>query len=218
MEIPERLVGYRLKLVPVESLKNRDEGLAEAVQAATSWFRFSEKPFRFCNLKSYECEFRNPLVLWNFSAEEQLLKVYFKNKLYKKGQLKLLDISAERFGKLGAGAKKYFVQRFDRYDRRGNPLFFYHPAIPRTYVREYEEKIFWNRLSIPDGQAQSEEKRLSNWLDYGKECELWHYEGCRIKYYSRREKSRRRRQLRSQARAEWEAALDEYRREHEEQF
>ena len=58
IEIPRMLIGYRIKLIPVDSLKNRDDGLTEAVEAATSWFRFSDKPFRFCNLKSYRCEFR----------------------------------------------------------------------------------------------------------------------------------------------------------------
>ncbi len=59
IEIPRMLIGYRIKLIPVDSLKNRDDGLEEAVAASTSWFRFSDKPFRLCNLKSYRCEFRN---------------------------------------------------------------------------------------------------------------------------------------------------------------
>lgn len=73
--------------------------------------------------------------------------------------------------------KKLFVQGFKEYDKRGNPVYIYHPDIPRTYVREYEEKLFWNRLYIPDGQALSEKKKLDNWLNYKRECELWHYEG-----------------------------------------
>ena len=59
IEIPRMLIGYKIKLVPIDSLKNRNDGLAEAVAASTSWFRFSDKPFRLCNLKSYRCEFRN---------------------------------------------------------------------------------------------------------------------------------------------------------------
>ena len=31
-------------------------------------------------------------------------------------------------------AKKYFVQGFKEYDKRGNPVYIYHPNIPRTYV------------------------------------------------------------------------------------
>ena len=50
------------------------------------------------------------------------------------------------------------------------------------------EKIFWNRLYVPDSEAESEVKRLSNWLDYKKECELWHYEGCHTSRYLRWEK------------------------------
>ena len=217
IEIPETLVGYRVKLVPIDSLKNLDEGLCEAVEAATSWFRFSEKPFRFCNLKSYACEFRNDLHhLLDFSLEEKVSELYFRNKVYKKGQLKLLDISEERFQKLKPCAKKYFVQGFDRYDRRGNPVFIYHPDIPRTYVREYEEKLFWNRLYIPNGEAESEAKRLSNWLDYGKECELWHYEGCSTGHYWRRNETHK--QARAKAKSELEKALQEYWSENEEQF
>ena len=60
--IPKTLVGYKVKLVPIESLNNLDDGLAEAVEAASSWFTFSEKPFRFCNLKSYKCEFNNRIL------------------------------------------------------------------------------------------------------------------------------------------------------------
>ena len=46
IEISRMLIGYKIKLIPVDSLKNRDDGLAEAVVASTSWFRFSDKPFR----------------------------------------------------------------------------------------------------------------------------------------------------------------------------
>ena len=38
IEIPRMLIGYKIKLVPVDSLKNCDDGLTEAVEAATSWF------------------------------------------------------------------------------------------------------------------------------------------------------------------------------------
>ena len=62
IEIPRMLIGYRIKLIPVDSLKNRDDGLAEAVAASTSWFRFSDKAFRLCNLKSYRCE------LWHYEG------------------------------------------------------------------------------------------------------------------------------------------------------
>lgn len=54
IEIPRMLIGYRIKLIPVDSLKNRDDGLGEAVAASTSWFRFSDKPFRLCNLKAID--------------------------------------------------------------------------------------------------------------------------------------------------------------------
>ena len=84
VEIPRTLVGYRVRLVPIESLNNIDEGLAEAVEAATSWFRFSEKPFRFCNLKDYKCQFNNRILRWDFSAEEKMKDLYFRNKLYRK--------------------------------------------------------------------------------------------------------------------------------------
>ena len=219
IEIPETLVGYRVKLVPIDSLKNHDEGLCEAVEAATSWFRFSEKPFRFCNLKSYACEFRNDLHhCWDFSLEEKVSEVYFRNKVYKKGQLKLLDICEECFQKLKLCAKKYFVQGFDHYDRRGNPVFIYHPDIPKTYVREYEEKLFWNRLYIPNGEAESEAKRLSNWLDYGKECELWHYEGCSSGHYWRWRRNETHKQARAKAKTELEKELLDYWSENEEQF
>ena len=71
IEIPRTLIGYKIKLVPIDSLKNREDGLAEAVEAATSWFRFSDKPFRFCNLKSYRCEFRNNLHYWDYSTDKR---------------------------------------------------------------------------------------------------------------------------------------------------
>ena len=32
IEIPRILIGYKIKLIPVDSLKNHDEGLAEAVE------------------------------------------------------------------------------------------------------------------------------------------------------------------------------------------
>ncbi|MBO6219110.1 MAG: hypothetical protein J6N81_08400 [Treponema sp.] len=180
VEIPPVLAGYKVKLVPIESLKNHDEGLAEAVEASTSWFRFSERPFKLCNLKTYACEFKNDLSPWNFSADDKMEEMYFCNRVYKKGNLKLLDICEERFLKLSGSARHYFVQGLERYDRRGNPVFVYHPEIPKTFVREYVEKIFWNRLYIPNGELESEKKKLSNWLDRKRECELWHYLGYRV--------------------------------------
>ena len=64
------------------------------------------------------------------------------------------------FVKLSESAKKYFVQGFKEYDKRGNPVYIYHPDIPRTYVREYEEKLFWNRLYIPDGELYLKRKNM----------------------------------------------------------
>ena len=142
VEIPRMLIGYKIKLVPVDSMKNRDVGLAEAVAAATSWFRFSDKPFRMCNLKSYRCEFRNHLFNWDSLEKEEFEKEYFQNKIFKKGHLKLLDICEEVFEKLSNSAKQYFIQGFKEYDKRGNPVYIYHPDIPRTYVREYEKNSF----------------------------------------------------------------------------
>ncbi|MCR5290749.1 MAG: hypothetical protein K6E51_12220, partial [Treponema sp.] len=97
IEIPRMLIGYKIKLVPVDSLKNRDDGLTEAIAAATSWFRFSNKPFRLCNLKSYRCEFRNNLFYWDCNEKDEFEKEYFQNKVFKKGHLKLLDICEKDF-------------------------------------------------------------------------------------------------------------------------
>jgi len=72
------------------------------------------------------------------------------------------------------------------------------------------------RLYIPNGEAESEAKRLSNWLDYGKECELWHYEGCSTGHYWRRNETHK--QARAKAKSELEKALQEYWSENEEQF
>lgn len=202
VSIPRRLVGFKIKLVPIDSLKNRDDGLSQAVEAATSWFTFSERPFRLCNVKNYECEFRNKLHPWMLSADEQVEKMYFKDKLFKRGTLTLLDISEQQFQKLPAPAKKYFVQGLDSYDKRGNAVFIYHPDIPKTFVREYVEKLYWNRLFIPNGRAVSEEKRLSNWLDYEKECKLRHYKGKHSWKYYRGEKHSLVKKRRSQEKQE----------------
>ena len=105
IEIPRMLIGYRIKLIPVDSLKNRDDGLAEAIAAATSWFRFSDKPFRLCNLKSYRCKFRNNLFYWDCYEKDEFESEYFQNKVFKKGHLKLLDICEKDFVKLSESAK-----------------------------------------------------------------------------------------------------------------
>lgn len=125
IEIPRMLIGYRIKLVPVDSLKNRDDGLAEAIAAATSWFRFSDKSFRLCNLKSYRCEFRNNLFYWDCYEKDEFESEYFQNKVFKKGHLKLLDICKKDFVKLNESAKKYFIQGFKEYDKHGNPVYIY---------------------------------------------------------------------------------------------
>ena len=72
---------------------------------------------------------------------------------------------------------------FEKYDKRGNPVYIYHTVIPKTYVHEYEEKLFWNRLYIPDGEALSEKKKIDNWLNYKRECELGHYAGWKTSRY-----------------------------------
>ena len=209
-EIPRMLIGYKIKLVPVDSMKNRDDGLTEAVEAATSWFRFSDKPFRLCNLKSYRCEFRNHLHYWDCYEKDEFEKEFFQNKVFKKGHLKLLDICEKDFEKLSDSAKNYFIQGFKKYDKRGNPVYIYHPDIPRTYVREYEEKLFWNRLYIPDGQTLSEKKKLDNWLNYKRECELWHYEGWKTSRYRKWERNVQHKQIRAQTKIELSKAINEY--------
>ncbi len=210
IEIPRTLIGYKIKLVPIDSLKNREDGLAEAVEAATSWFRFSDKPFRFCNLKSYRCEFRNNLHYWDYSEREDFEQVYFRNKIFKKGQLKLLDITEKTFQKLSDFAQKYFIQGFEKYDKRGNPIYIYHPAIPKTYVREHEEKLFWNRLYIPDGEALSEKKKIDNWLIYKRECELWHYVGWKTSRYCKWERKKFHKQNRVRLKIELAEIIQEY--------
>ena len=202
--------GNKIKLIPVDSLKNHDEGLAEAVDASTSWFYFSDKPFRLCNLKDYRCEYRRNLHYWDCWEKENFEKAYFQKRIFKKGQLKLLDITEEAYEKLNDFAKKYFIQGFDRYDKRGNPVYIYHPDIPKTYVREYEEKLFWNRLYIPDGEALSEEKKLDNWLNYKRECELWHYEGWKTSRYSKWERKVFHKQNRVRLKIEMDEVIQEY--------
>ena len=82
IEIPRILIGYKIKLIPVDSLKNHDEGLAEAVDASTSWFYFSDKPFRLCNLKDYRCEYRRNLHYWDCWEKENLEKAYFQKQYF----------------------------------------------------------------------------------------------------------------------------------------
>ena len=86
IEIPRMLIGYKIKLIPIDSLKNRDDGLAEAIGAATSWFRFSDKPFRLCNLKSYRCEFRNNLFYWDCYEKDEFESEYFQNNEYSESE------------------------------------------------------------------------------------------------------------------------------------
>ncbi len=106
--------------------------------------------------------------------------------------------------------KNIFVQGFKEYDKRGNPVYIYHPDAPRTYVREYEEKLFWNRLYIPDSQALSEKKKFDNWLNYKRECELWHYEGWKSSRYRKWERNIRHKQIRAQTKIELSKAINEY--------
>lgn len=210
IEIPKMLIGYKIKLVLVDSLKNRDDGLAEAVEAASSWFKFSEKPFRLCNLKNYQCEFRNNLHYLDCFEKDEFEKVYFQNRVFKKGHLKLLDIGEKDYQKLSDAAKKYFIQGFDKYDKRGNTVYIYHPAIPRTYIREFEEKLFWNRLYIPDSEALSEKKKLDNWLNYKRKCELWHYEGWKTSRYCKWERNITHKQIRAQTKIYLVKAIKDY--------
>ncbi len=92
-EIPRTLVGYKVHLEEIESLRNKDEGLSEAIAASTSYFRFSEKPFRLCNLKSFRTIFNGN---WG-SGREKMEAFFFKDKIYQKGKLELLDIREEQY-------------------------------------------------------------------------------------------------------------------------
>ena len=180
--IPKILVGYKLHLSLVESMKNKDEGLSEAIAASTSVLVFSEKPFRLCNLKSYNTPYDYP-------SSEKMEAYFFKNKLYQKGKLTLLDISEQQFKKLSPAAQKYFSEYVEKINfRSGRYVYTYRPNIPKSYLRECEEKLYWDTLSIPNSEAESEAKRIENWLDYKKQCELWHYEGIGH-YHWRRKKS-----------------------------
>ena len=40
IEIPRMFIRYKIKLIPIDSLKNRDDGLGEAVAASTHGFVF----------------------------------------------------------------------------------------------------------------------------------------------------------------------------------
>lgn len=181
MEIPRILVGYKVQLALIDSMRNKDEGLSEAIAASTSFLTFSEKPFRLCNLKSNRTIFDN--LPWQLNKHEKMEAMFFKNKIYQKGHLELLDISEHHYKKLSPNAQKYFVQGLKEFDRLRHPIFIYHPRIPKSYLREGEEKLYWNYLAVPDSSAESEAKKIDNWLDIQRECELWHYEGCRTRNY-----------------------------------
>lgn len=180
-EIPRTLVGYKVHLEEIESLRNKDEGLSEAIAASTSYFRFSEKPFRLCNLKSFRTIFNGN---WG-SGREKMEAFFFKYKIYQKGKLELLDIREEQYKKLSPAAQKYFIQGLEKFDCHGHPVFIYHPHIPKSYLRETEEKLYWNQLALPDSVSESEAKKIGNWLNIQRECELWHYEGGRTRNYYR---------------------------------
>lgn len=205
VEIPKTLAGYKIRLVLIESLRNKDAGLAEAVEAATSYFVFGEKPFRLCNLKKYRCEYCDGQYFrWRSDGEEKMKSLYFADKLYKKGQLKLLSIDEHQYEKLSDLAKKYFVQRLDESDSYHKSIFRYkyEPLIPTTYVREAEEKLYWTALRLPDSESESKAKRIANHLDFHKECELWHYEGCHTSRWEKWEKKLHSKKRRTQCRAE----------------
>jgi len=42
-------------------------------------------------------DIRNNLHYWDYSEREDFEQVYFRNKIFKKGQLKLLDITEKTF-------------------------------------------------------------------------------------------------------------------------
>lgn len=184
ISIPKTLAGYKVHLVPIESLKNKDDGLTEAIEASSAYLIFSEKPFRLCNLKN-RINFGS--AHW-FNNQKKMEEIYFSKKLYKKGNLTLLDISEHTFKKLSPNAQKYFVQVFDKFNHRGFPIFMYRPKIPQSYLREKEEKLFYTKLLIPDSKSLSEAQKIDNWLNFKRKCELWHYIGCRTSNFYKWEK------------------------------
>ena len=209
VEIPRTLVGFKVCLTPIDSMRNKDEGLSEAIAASTSFLRFSDKPYSLCNFKSSRTIFDGDWRAW-LDKTEKIEATFFKNKLYQKGKLELLDISEDTYKKLSPAAKKYFVQGVLKIDRYGQCVYVYHPHIPKSYLRESEEKLYWNQLAIPDSDALSESKRLSNWLNYKRQCELWHYEGYRTRSYYRCEGKDVRRRERYKLKSELRRLLEEY--------
>lgn len=197
-EIPRTLVGYMVRLELIESMRNKDEGLSEAISASTSFLRFSEKPFRLCNLKSSHTAFDRQWL----SGQDRIEAIFFKNKNYQKGKLELLDITEEQYKKLSPAAKNYFTEGVKEVTRYGQYIFVYHPHIPKSYLRETSVKLYWNRLTIPDSTAESEAKKIENWMNTKRECELWHYEGCRTCYYWRDEAKIDRKKTRMQGKQE----------------
>ncbi len=211
-EIPRMLAGYKVRLALIESLRNKDEGLSEAVDAATSHLVFSDKPFRLYNLKSYRTihnaiEHRFYRIRW-LNREEKLEATFFKDKLYQKGRLELLDLDERDYRKLSPSARKYFSEKLQEFDRHGRPVLCWHPDIPASYLREVKEKLYWNCRVIPDSGAELECKRIDNWLDYKRKCELWHYEGYRTRYFWKDEDSESRRKERHRLKLELREIAD----------
>lgn len=82
--------------------------------------------------------------------------------------------------------------------------------ISRTKSLRKDISNFWNRLCIPDGQALSEKKKLDNWLNYKRECELWHYEGWKTSRYRKWERNVQHKQIRAETKIELSKAINEY--------
>ncbi len=86
VEIPRTLVGFKVCLTPIDSMRNKDEGLSEAIAASTSFLRFSDKPYRLCNFKSSRTIFDEEWRAW-LDKTEKIAATFFKNKLYQKESL-----------------------------------------------------------------------------------------------------------------------------------
>lgn len=188
------LAGVRVHLTLIESMKNREEGLNEAVEAASSYLYFSADSSRRIELsKLYLKNYGNFSDKYNsVTYKDWVLSTFFgEDKSYIKGKLTIDCLVPDEYKKLSKAAQSHFnrvdyIKVMKYTDRHGKLKVSrimetkYTLNVEKAWLKETITKMYINYIPIIDTELERKKADIKKTLTTINNYKLWHWMGSRV--------------------------------------
>lgn len=177
--IPKTLVGVTVHLSLIESYRNKEDGLEEAVLAASEklFFKISsiEDTLNYYKLRNY-------MIL----DREQEKRLFDEKGFYKAGNLKLIGITEERYNSLSDNAKTWFTRGkgfLSKDPKKWDTKKFY-IKIDKSWVKNSCSYEYIDYLYYTNWEEERKHEEYRKAIGYNGFMKIWHDKGYPKSEYS----------------------------------